>query len=93
MSGGALAGLAARVVSGTRIRGRAIPGKKSTAPVKLDRVTAQLQQQPDAVQHWQVDQAGLDDLLVKLSRKPGIHAVHLSAGNNNEPTAPRTQFE
>jgi PPE-repeat protein len=93
LTGGALAGSAPRVVSGTGVRGRATPGKKSAAPVKLDRVIAQLQQQPDVVQHWQVDQAGLDELLAKLSTKPGIHAVHLSAGNGNDSAAPKTQFE
>jgi PPE-repeat protein len=93
LTDGALAGSIPRVVSGTGVQGYATPGKKSTAPAKLDRVIAQLQRQPDTVQHWQVDQAGLDDLLAKLSRKPGIHAVHLSGGNNNEPTTTRAQFE
>jgi PPE-repeat protein len=93
LTGGALAGSAPRVVSGTRIQGRATPSKKSTTPVKLDRVIAQLQQQPDTVQHWHVDQAGLDDLLAKLSTKPGIHAVHLSGGNDYEPTTARAKYE
>jgi PPE-repeat protein len=93
LTGGALAGSAPRVVSGTGIRGRASEGKNRTAPVKLDRVIAQLQQQPDTVQHWQVDEAGLDDLLAKLSTKPGIHAVHLSGSSNNGSAAPRAQFE
>jgi hypothetical protein len=47
------------------------------APVPLDQVIAQLQQTPDVVQHWNVDQAGLDELVAKLSLKPGIHAVHV----------------
>jgi len=29
------------------------------------------------VQHHNVDQEGLDALLEQLSKKPGIHAVHL----------------
>lgn len=60
---------AARVVS-TNINDR-------NAPVPLDQVIAQLQQTPDVVQHWNVDQAGLDELVAKLSLKPGIHAVHV----------------
>lgn len=60
---------AARVVS-TNIKDR-------QAPVPLDQVIAQLQQTPDVVQHWNVDQAGLDELVAKLSLKPGIHAVHV----------------
>ena len=32
------------------------------------------------MQHWNVDEAGLDDLVAKLSTKPGIHAVHLTDG-------------
>lgn len=59
----------ARVVS-TNIKDR-------EAPVPLDQVIAQLQQTPDVVQHWNVDQAGLDELVAKLSLKPGIHAVHV----------------
>lgn len=60
---------AARVVS-TNLNDR-------QAPVPLDQVIAQLQQTPDVVQHWNVDQAGLDELVAKLSLKPGIHAVHV----------------
>jgi hypothetical protein len=79
LTGGALGSPAARVVSSTGVRARVTPpGERSKGPVKLDKVIAQLQEQPDAVQHWTVDQAGLDDLVARLSTKPGIHAVHLS---------------
>jgi PPE-repeat protein len=71
-------GPGARVVSSTGVRARVTPaGERSKGPVKLDKVIAQLQEQPEAVQHWSVDQAGLDDLVARLSTKPGIHAVHL----------------
>jgi hypothetical protein len=53
-------------------------GERSKGPVKLDKVIAQLQEQPEAVQHWTVDEAGLDELVARLSTKPGIHAVHLT---------------
>jgi len=78
LAGGALGSPASRVVSSTGVRAQVVPkGERSKGPVKLDKVIAQLQAQPDAVQHWSVDQAGLDDLVARLSTKPGIHAVHV----------------
>ena len=74
MAGGALGSASPRTASSGRIR---IQGGKAKTPVKLDAVIAKLQSQPEAVQHWNVDQAGLDELLDELSRKPGVHAVHL----------------
>lgn len=74
MAGGALGNATPRPLPGGRIR---IQGGKAKTPVKLDAVIAKLQSQPEAVQHWNVDQAGLDELLDELSRKPGVHAVHL----------------
>lgn len=80
MAGGALGSASPRTANaGTgRIR---IQGGKAKTPVKLDAVIAKLQSQPEAVQHWNVDQAGLDELLDELSRKPGVHAVHLKGAN------------
>jgi PPE-repeat protein len=79
LTGGALGSPAARVVSSTGVRARVTPaGERSKAPVKLDKVIAQLQEAPEAVQHWTVDEAGLDELVARLSTKPGIHAVHLT---------------
>lgn len=92
MAGGALGGSAPRVISGNGIRGRAAAGKASSAPVKLDAVIAQLQQQPDAVRHWTVDQSGLDDLLAELSTKPGIHAVHLTAPDQTNVALPKSEM-
>jgi PPE family protein len=80
LTGGALGSPAARVVSSTGVRARVTPpGERTKGPVKLDKVIAQLQEQPDQVQHWNVDEAGLDDLVARLSTKPGIHAVHVCA--------------
>jgi PPE-repeat protein len=79
LTGGALGSPASRVVSSTGVRARVTAPERTKGPVKLDKVIAQLQQQPDAVQHWTVDESGLDDLVARLSNKPGIHAVHLSA--------------
>ncbi|HEU4361953.1 MAG TPA: PPE family protein [Mycobacterium sp.] len=80
LAGGALGGSAPRLINATGAPGRSTAGKAGRSPVKLDRVIAQLQQRPNSVQHWNVDQAGLDDLIAELSKRPGVHAVHLSAG-------------
>jgi PPE-repeat protein len=79
LTGGALGSPASRVVSSTGVRPKVLPaGERSKGPVKLDKVIAQLQEAPDSVQHWSVDEAGLDELVARLSTKPGIHAVHLT---------------
>ena len=92
LTGGALGSPAARVVSSTGVRARVTPpGERSKAPVKLDKVIAQLQEQPDQVQHWTVDEAGLDDLVSRLSTKPGIHAVHVTADEKATATAAKPE--
>lgn len=80
MTGGAAGSVGAQVFSGSGARARA-GGKGPVEPVKLDSVIAKLQKEPESVQHWNVDKAGLDSLLEKLSKKPGIHAVHVSKGD------------
>jgi hypothetical protein len=80
LAGGALGSPASRVVSSTGIQTRAIAGERRQGPVKLDRIIAQLQEMPDQVQHWNVDEAGLDDLVAKLRTTPGVHAVHVTEG-------------
>lgn len=80
LAGGALGSPAARVVATTGIQARAISGERRVGPVKLDSVIAQLQEQPDMVQHWSVDEAGLDDLVARLTTTPGVHAVHVTDG-------------
>jgi PPE-repeat protein len=81
LTGGALGSPASRVVSSTGVRPKVMPaGERSKGPVKLDQVIAKLQEAPDEVQHWSVDEAGLDELVARLSTKPGIHAVHLTDG-------------
>jgi PPE-repeat protein len=80
LAGGALGSPASRVVSSTGIQTRAIAGEPRQGPVKLDRIIAQLQEMPDQVQHWNVDEAGLDDLVAKLRTTPGVHAVHVTEG-------------
>jgi hypothetical protein len=79
-------------VSGRGVRAHARGGKKTAEPVKLDDVIAKLQKQPEAVQHWNVDKDGLDTLLDQLSKKPGIHAVHVSNGDKPKVTLPDAQL-
>jgi PPE-repeat protein len=80
LAGGALGSPASRVVSSTGVRAKVTAPARTKGPVPLDKVIAKLQESPDDVQHWNVDEAGLDDLVAKLSTKPGIHAVHLTDG-------------
>jgi hypothetical protein len=66
------------------VRGRLTPLKNlkdKKSPVQLKRLVAQISEKPESVQHHNVDQEGLDALLEQLSKKPGIHAVHLSKGD------------
>jgi PPE-repeat protein len=80
MAGGALGSPASRVVASTGVRAKVTAPARTKGPVPLDKVIAKLQESPEDVQHWNVDEAGLDDLVAKLSTKPGIHAVHLTDG-------------
>lgn len=80
LTGGALGSPISRVVSSTGVRAKVTTPARTKGPVPLDKVIAKLQESPDDVQHWNVDEAGLDDLLAKLSTKAGIHAVHVTDG-------------
>jgi PPE-repeat protein len=92
LTGGALGAVTPEVVGGRGARVRAGGAMKAAEPVKLDDVIAKLQKQPEAVQHWNVDKAGLDALLDQLSKKPGIHAVHVSTGDKPKVTLPDAQL-
>jgi PPE-repeat protein len=89
MTGGALGSVAPQVLSASGASARA-NGTGTVAPVKLNDVIARLQKEPEAVQHWNVDKAGLDALLDRLSKKPGIHTVHVSSGDKPKVTLPNT---
>ncbi|HUB55467.1 MAG TPA: PPE family protein [Mycobacterium sp.] len=93
LTGGALGTPASRVVSSTGVRARVTTPARTKGPVKLDKVIAQLQEQPDQVQHWNVDEAGLDDLVARLSTKPGIHAVHVSADDKATATVAKPESQ
>jgi hypothetical protein len=82
-----------RAISATAIReGRPTSDKDSQTPDTLKRVLAELSQNPESVQHWHTDKAHLESLLDQLSKKPGIHAVHLSAGDKPRVTPPKAQW-
>jgi PPE-repeat protein len=88
LAGSALGGAVPRARAGTGARGEGRPAsdKESKTPEKLKRVLAELSQKPESVQHWHTDKAHLESLLDQLSKKPGVHAVHLSATNKPKPT-------
>jgi PPE-repeat protein len=93
LAGSALGGIVPRAISPTAIRGgRPTSDKDSQTPDKLKRVLADLSQNPESVQHWHTDKAHLEALLDQLSKKPGIHAVHLSAGDKPKATPPKAQW-
>jgi PPE-repeat protein len=84
MLGSALGAGAPTVVGRAGVRGRLAPLKDlkdKTSPEQLKRIVAQISEKPESVQHHNVDQEGLDGLLEQLSKKPGIHAVHLRKGD------------
>jgi hypothetical protein len=90
LAGGALGATLPRATSPTATRGaRPTTDKNSQTPDKLRRVLADLSQNPESVQHWHTDKAHLETLLDQLSKKPGIHAVHLSAGDKPKATPPK----
>ncbi|WP_204807366.1 PPE family protein [Mycobacterium riyadhense] len=87
MLGSAIGAGAPSAFAGTGIRGRLTPIKDlkdKQSPEKLKRLVAQISEKPESVQHHNVDQEGLDSLLEQLSKKPGIHAVHLKKGDKSK---------
>ena len=58
---------------------------------RLQRLAAEMAEKPDNVQHWHTDEAGLEGLVARLKKKPGIHAVHLSDGDPNNIKLPKAQ--
>jgi PPE-repeat protein len=87
LAGSALGATVPPATSPAAIRGGwPTSDKDSQTPDKLKRVLAELSQKPESVQHWHTDKAHLETLLDQLSKKPGIHAVHLSAGDKSKAT-------
>ncbi len=101
LSGMAVAGLAGSALgaaapsalsgAGARLRCTSLKdgsSKDGETSENLQRLVAEMAEKPDDVQHWQTDSAGLESLVAKLKKKPGIHAVHLTDGDPNM-TLPR----
>jgi PPE-repeat protein len=84
MLGSAVGAGAPSALGRVGVRGRITPLKDlkdKNSPEHLKRVVAQISEKPESVQHHNVDQEGLDALLEQLSKKPGIHAVHVRKGD------------
>jgi PPE-repeat protein len=94
LAGSALGGTVPRAIAGTAAKavGRPTSDKDSKTPEKLRRVLAELSQNPESVQHWHSSEAELDGLIAQLSKKPGIHAVHLSSGDKKTSTRPKVRW-
>lgn len=94
LAGSALGGAVPRGITGAALRGvgRRPSGDDAETPDKLKTVLAELQQAPEAVQHWHTDKAHLESLLDQLAKKPGVHAVHLSSAERSKATPPRATW-
>ncbi|OBK69327.1 PPE family protein [Mycobacterium sp. 1165178.9] len=94
LAGGALGSVVSRGVTGGGVRGlgRRSSDNDGKTPDKLKTVLAELQETPEAVQHWHTDKAHLESLLDQLSKKPGVHAVHLSSADRSKATPPRPMW-
>ena len=93
-SGMALAGMAGSAVGaavpcavsgpGAKRRGASVEDRKdlkdSDSPENLQRIVADMAEDPESVQHWHTDPDHLDGLLAELRKKPGTHAVHVKNG-------------
>jgi PPE-repeat protein len=95
MLGSAVGAGAPSALGRAGVRGRITPLKDlkdKNSPEHLKRVVAQISEKPESVQHHNVDQEGLDALLEQLSKKPGIHAVHLKKGDKPQIVASDAQL-
>lgn len=94
LAGSALGGALPRARDGARGRGASRPAseKDGATPDKLERVLAELSEKPESVQHWHTDKAHLDSLLDQLTKKPGVHAVHVSSTEKSKATPPRARW-
>ncbi|QLL06671.1 PPE family protein [Mycobacterium vicinigordonae] len=91
LAGGALGGALPRGISAGAGRGvgRRAPENDTKIPEKLKVILADLQEAPETVQHWHTDKAHLESLLDQLSKKPGVHAVHLSPKDKPKAISPQ----
>lgn len=91
LAGNALGAAAAHTRTGVVGKvGRRTVDKESPTPEKLKRALAEMSQKPESVQHWHADETQLESLLAQLSKKPGLHAVHVKKGKPGPPKAQST---
>jgi PPE-repeat protein len=97
LAGNALGAAAASTMTGAAGKagrravdqGRPTVDQERQTPEKLKRALAEMSQNPESVQHWHTDETQLEGLLAQLSKKPGLHAVHVKKG---KPGSPKTQL-
>lgn len=81
----AAGGMAGTAGAGRVPRSATVPATAVTtdreAPDPLRQALGAAAERPESVQHWHTDKAHLENLLDELSTAPGVHAVHLSAGD------------
>ncbi|OBA78533.1 hypothetical protein A9W99_22900 [Mycobacterium sp. 1164966.3] len=94
LAGSTLGATAPRAIVATAGRGVGAlkPDEDAKTPEKLKRVLTELSEKPESVQHWHTDKAHLEALLDQLSKKPGVHAVHLSSASKVKPMMPKAQW-
>lgn len=90
MAGGAVGAAAPSAFGGAGARFRSTSlkdgsPKRGESAENLQRLVGEMADKPDNVQHWHTDTAGLQSLVAKLKKMPGIHAVHLTDGDANMP--------
>lgn len=90
VAGSAVGAAAPSAFGGAGARFRSTPLKDASPKTgesakNLQRLVGEMADKPDNVQHWHTDTAGLESLVAKLKKKPGIHAVHLTDGDGNMP--------
>jgi PPE family len=91
LAGSALGAATASTMTGAVGKiGRRTVDKESQTPEKLKRALAEMSQKPESVQHWHTDETQLESLLAQLSKKPGLHTVHVKKGKPGPPKAQST---
>jgi PPE-repeat protein len=90
---GTRTGAAGKIGRPTADNGRTIVDNERQTPEKLKRALAEMSQKPESVQHWHTDETQLESLLAQLSKKPGLHAVHVKKGKLEPPKAQSTWLQ
>ncbi|MGH3524522.1 MAG: PE/PPE C-terminal domain-containing protein, partial [Mycobacterium sp.] len=84
----ALAGLAGGAIAGTAARGRPTEAINAHAQSRLEHLAGELTG-TDEVQHWHTDSSRPDSPFTELSKKPGVHTVHLNPDDQTGHSPPQ----